>query len=55
MEKTTIEELEAMLNSDEELEIEIQPDGSINAVPKGTARNAKPRILTFEKALGDDY
>jgi hypothetical protein len=53
--KITIEELEAMLNSDEELDIEVQPDGSIVAVPKGLANNATPRVLTLKQALGDKY
>lgn len=53
--KTTIEELEAMLNSDEKLEIEIQPDGSIVAVPQGLANNATPKVLTMKQAFGDNY
>lgn len=51
----TIDELEALLNSEEELEIEIHPDGSIDAVPKGLANNATPRVFTLKEALGDSY
>ncbi len=48
---TTIDELEKILNSQEELEVQINPDGSITAVAKGTAVNSQPRILTLEEAL----
>lgn len=51
----TIAELEAILSSTEEREIEIQPDGSILAVPKGTADNQQPMILTSKRAKRDYY
>jgi hypothetical protein len=38
----TISELEALMTSHEELDIEVMPDGSIRAVAKGSANNAKP-------------
>jgi len=38
--KTTIDDLEAILKSGKEYDIEIQSDGSIKAVDKGTANNA---------------
>lgn len=50
--KTTIAELEAIMASGEKLDIEIKPDGSIHAVPAGTANNATPKILTLAEALG---
>ena len=53
--KPTIAELEAMLAvPDNELSIEIQPDGSIRAV-YGEPNNATSKILTFEEALGSEY
>lgn len=51
----TIAEIEAILNDPEEKEIEILPDGSIHAVPKGTANNAKPRIITSKYAVAEFY
>lgn len=53
--KPTIAELEAILDSSEELEIEILPDGSIHAVPRGTAQNAKPVIITSKYAAAEFY
>lgn len=41
----TIEELERLLASKEDLELEIQPDGSIKAVKKGTAQDAAPAVM----------
>lgn len=38
----TISELEAILSSGREHEIEVMPDGQIRAVPMGSANNAKP-------------
>ena len=51
----TIEELERILASGEPLDIEIQPDGSIRAVPKGTANNATPEVITLKKAMATSY
>ena len=53
--KVTIGELEALLASDEKLDIEIQPDGSIRAVPAGTANNAKPTILKLSDIGPTNY
>jgi hypothetical protein len=53
--KPTIEELEKMLASGEPLDIEIQPDGSIKAVPKGTAVNADVKPITFKYAKAEYY
>jgi hypothetical protein len=53
--KPTIEELERILASGEPLDIEIQPDGSIKAVPKGTANNAHPQILELKHVAPTYY
>lgn len=55
--RVTIEELETMLASKEPLDIEIQPDGSIRAVPKGTAVNAdvKPITMKYAVAVAEYY
>lgn len=53
--KPTIAELEAILNDPEEKEIEILPDGSIHAVPKGTKHDAEPRIITSKYAVAEFY
>lgn len=53
--RPTIEELERMLASGEELDIEIQPDGSIRSVPKGTAKNATPKVITAKYAQAEYY
>jgi hypothetical protein len=53
--RPTIEELETMLASKEPLEIEIQPDGSIRAVPKGTAVNADVKPITMKYAVAEYY
>lgn len=55
MEKITIEELEAILQSNAHPDIEIQPDGSILAVPKGTANNAEPKVITAKYATAEYY
>lgn len=54
---TTIEDLKAILDSDDALEIQILPDGSIEAVPVGTppVQGQRPRILTLAEFLGEDY
>jgi len=53
--RPTIEELERILASGEPLDIQIQPDGSVVAVPKGTAVNAKPEVLTAKYAAAEYY
>ena len=47
----TEQELQSILESDAPLEIETQADGSITAVPLGTACNQQVEKLTLEKAL----
>ncbi len=51
--RPTTAELEAALDEDD-LAIEIQPDGSIMTV-KGKPQHAKPRILTLQQALDGTY
>lgn len=53
--KPTIEELERMLASNEPIDIEIQPDGSVRAVPKGTANNADVKPITMKYAVAEYY
>jgi hypothetical protein len=49
----TLSELEAAMATTSDYEIEVLPDGSIRAVPIGTAVNAKPdsKPLTWLKSL----
>lgn len=47
--KTTIEELERILSEPRDLDIEIQPDGSIRAVEKGTAKSHEVKVLSIEQ------
>jgi hypothetical protein len=51
----TIEELERILSSPEEKEIEILPDGSIHAVPKGTKQDAEVKVITSKYAAAEFY
>lgn len=53
--KVTIEELERILSSGERPDIEIQPDGSIRAVPAGTAVNADIKPITFKYAVAEYF
>ncbi len=46
---------EAILNSTEEREIEILPDGSIHTVPQGTKQDAKPIVLTSKYMAAEFY
>jgi len=55
MEKPSIEELERILASGEPLDIEIQPDGSIKAVPEGRAHSADVKPITFKYAKAEYY
>jgi hypothetical protein len=52
---TTIEDIERILASDDEPDIEIQPDGSIRAVPKGTKKDSKPKVITAKYATAEYY
>ena len=51
--KITITELEALLSSNDELEIRINPDGSITAEPKPPAKTAD--ILAFVRREPSNY
>lgn len=53
--KPTIAELEAILASDEDLELEIQPNGEVRAVPRGTKNDATPTIITSKYAAAEFY
>lgn len=55
MDKPTIEELERMLANNEPLDIEIQPDGSIRAVPEGTALKRDFKPMTHKYAVAEYY
>jgi hypothetical protein len=49
--RPTVESLQAMLDSDEPLEIAVQEDGSIKAVPFGTAVRRNVAKMNLEQAL----
>jgi hypothetical protein len=49
--KMSIAQLEALLSRDEDVEIEILPNGEV--VAKGTSKQAKP--VTFRENLGGEY
>ncbi len=51
--KPTIAELEKMLNSDEDVPIEILPNGEIRTVKK--RKKKTPKILTMREDLGGEY
>lgn len=55
MEKPSIEELERMLSSGEPLDLEIQPDGSIRAVPEGAAKKSDFKPITHKYAVAEYY
>jgi len=50
--KPTIAELEKILNQDEEVPLEILPNGEIRAVKKS---KKNPKILTMREDLGGEY
>lgn len=51
----TIAELEAILADDSEQDLEIQPDGSIKAVPKGTAERTEFKPITMHYAAAEYF
>lgn len=55
MKKPTISELEELLSRDEDLDIEIQPNGEIRAVEKGTAKPSNFKPLTFKYAVAEYF
>ena len=50
--KPTIEQLEKILNSPDEIPIKIMPNGEIRAIKK---RKSKPKILTMREASTMQY
>ena len=56
MSKPTIAELEAILDREEEVEIEILPNGEVRARGQGTAQERGGRKpLTMREDLGGEY
>jgi hypothetical protein len=55
MSKPTIAELEKILNSEQETEIEILPNGEVRAKGTGAAENAGKKPLTMREDLGGEY
>lgn len=51
--KPTIAEIEAMLNQDDEVEIEILPNGEVRV--KGHSGETVPKPLTMRDNLGGEY
>ena len=56
MGKPTIDELEALLDKDEDIEIEILPNGEIRARGGSTSQEIGTRkVLTMREKLGGEY
>jgi len=54
--RVTIDQLEKILNTEEETNIWINPDGSIRTDRRGKQRKKpKVKILTMKEALGGEY
>lgn len=53
--RITLEDLEQILKGGKEMDIEIKPDGSIHAVPKGTANNATVMKVPLEAVINSSY
>ena len=52
--RMTIDEIEALLNSDDEIELDILPNGEVRAHP--ARENTKPlKPLTYREKLGGEY
>lgn len=52
--RMTIDELEALLNSDDEIELDILPNGEIRTHPaRESTKPLKP--LTYREKLGGEY
>lgn len=52
-EKLSIEELEKLLQKDDEIELELLPNGMIIAKQRG--RSASEKVLTMRENLGGEY
>ena len=56
MSRPTIEQLEAILQSEEEVEIDILPNGEVRARGEGTAQElGGKKPLTMREDLGGEY
>jgi hypothetical protein len=53
--KPTIEELEAILSSEEDVALEILPNGEIRAAGKGASEIGGRKPLTMRENLGGEY
>jgi hypothetical protein len=54
MVRPTIDEIEALLNSDDEIELDILPNGEIRA-SKSKEKVAPFKVLTMRENLGGEY
>lgn len=52
--RSTIDELEAILSSEEDVAIEILPNGEIRA-KAGGEREGIPKVITMRENLGGEY
>lgn len=55
MAKPTIQELQALLNSEEETPIQILPNGEIRALGQTTADLTGKKPITMKEDLGGEY
>ena len=55
MSKPTIAELEKILDSEQETEIEILPNGEVRAKGTGAAETGGKKPLTMREDLGGEY
>ncbi len=53
MKKPTIAELEKILNSEDEIPLEILPNGEVRAVKKRRKKDLK--VITMKENLGGEY
>ena len=53
-ERLTIDEIEALLNSDDEIELDILPNGEIRA-SKSKEHTGPLKVLTMREKLGGEY
>lgn len=53
--RPTIDEIEALLNSDDEVELTILPNGEVRAMQGGRPKAGKFKPLTMREKLGGEY
>ena len=54
--KLTIDDLEKLLDAEDDIPIEILPNGTIRAAKKGSKRTKEnQKVLTFRENLGGEY